>query len=267
MKQYISFFKLKFICGLQYRAAALAGLSTQLFFGIVSVMVYILFYSSGTSNVGITLEQIITYLWLNQAFFALIYIWHKDNEILKMIRNGDIAYELCRPQNLYVMWYMRILSSKLSAVLLRSVPIIMIAYLLPKPYKMMLPISINAFILFIFIMIISTLLITSIIVLLYIISSYTVDDKGIFAIVCTISDILSGQAIPLALFPPLFATIISFLPFAYISDFAFRVFSGNIVGFAITKGIIIELLWTIFLTVIGYILTNRILKRVVVQGG
>ena len=132
MKQYISFFKLKFICGLQYRAAALAGLSTQLFFGIVSVMVYILFYSSGTSNVGITLEQIITYLWLNQAFFALIYIWHKDNEILKMIRNGDIAYELCRPINFYFKWYFSMYASRIANVVLRFLPVILIAFLLER---------------------------------------------------------------------------------------------------------------------------------------
>ena len=75
MKQYISFFKLKFSVGLQYRAAAIAGLCTQLFFGLVFIMVYIAFYGSGdASNVDISLRQIITYMWLNQAFFSLIYI-------------------------------------------------------------------------------------------------------------------------------------------------------------------------------------------------
>lgn len=267
MKQYISFFKLKFTIGLQYRAAAIAGLSTQLFFGLVNIMVYIAFYKSGSKDVGITLNQLITYLWLNQAFFALIIIWHKDADILKMIRNGDIAYELCRPQNLYVMWFIRIITSKLSAVILRSIPLLIIAFLMPYPYKMSLPVSIDAFILFILIMIISTLLITSIIVLMYVITSYTVDDKGIFAIICTISDILSGQAIPLALFPTLLATITSLLPFAYLSDFAFRVYVGNITGLSIIKGLSIEIFWLFFITFIGYILTNKILKRVVVQGG
>ena len=61
MKQYISFFKLKFSVGLQYRAAAIAGLCTQLFFGLVFIMVYIAFYGSGdASNVDISLRQIIT---------------------------------------------------------------------------------------------------------------------------------------------------------------------------------------------------------------
>ena len=44
MKKYIAFFKLHFITGLQYRASALAGMSTQLFFGLIYVMVYIAFF-------------------------------------------------------------------------------------------------------------------------------------------------------------------------------------------------------------------------------
>ena len=93
MKQYLSFFKLKFSIGLQYRAAALAGLSTQVFFGIIFVLIYTAFYDSGIGNVGMTLSELTTYLWLNQAFLALIFIYHKDNEIINMIKKGDISYE------------------------------------------------------------------------------------------------------------------------------------------------------------------------------
>ena len=54
MKQYISFFKLKFSVGLQYRAAALAGIATQIFFGLVYIMVYTAFYRSGKTSVDMT---------------------------------------------------------------------------------------------------------------------------------------------------------------------------------------------------------------------
>ena len=47
MKSYSSYFKLKFITGLQYRAAALAGIATQFFFGFVFISVYIACYESG----------------------------------------------------------------------------------------------------------------------------------------------------------------------------------------------------------------------------
>ena len=65
MRQYLSFFKLKFAVGLQYKAAALAGLATQIFFGLVFIMVYMAFYGSGNANVDISLEEIIPYQWLS----------------------------------------------------------------------------------------------------------------------------------------------------------------------------------------------------------
>ena len=40
MRAYVSYFKLKFISGLQYRSAAIAGIATQFFFGFVYIMVY-----------------------------------------------------------------------------------------------------------------------------------------------------------------------------------------------------------------------------------
>lgn len=267
MKQYISFFKLKFTVGLQYRAAAIAGISTQLFFGFVNLLVYMAFYSSGSStDVGITIEQLTTYLWLNQTFFALIYIWYRDADLIKMIRNGDIAYELCRPSNLYAMWFTRIYASKLSQALLRGIPLLIIASLLPKPYRLTYP-NIQTILIFIIALVISSLLISAIIVLIYVISCYLLDESGIFGIFSTISDILSGQAIPLALFPKFLSKIVSFLPFAYISDFAFRVFCQNITGIAIIKGFIINIVWLLIIIILGVKLTDKILKRVVVQGG
>lgn len=267
MKQYLSFFKLKFAVGLQYRAAALAGISTQLFFGLVNIMVYMAFYSSGdTSGTTISISQLTTYLWLNQSFFILIYVWYKDNEILKMIRNGDIAYELCRPQNLYIMWFIRILASKVSAVLLRGIPLLIIASIMPKPYRIIYP-DISTILIFIIAMILSAFIVTSLIVIMYLLSVYMLDEKGIFTIFSTISDILSGQAIPLSLFPPLLSKICSYLPFAYISDFAFRIFCKHITGSAILNGFIIQIIWLVILISIGLILTKSILKKAVIQGG
>ena len=268
MKQYISFFKLKFSVGLQYRAAAIAGLCTQLFFGLVFIMVYVAFYGSGdASNVDISLRQIITYMWLNQAFFALIYIWHRDNEILNMIRNGDVAYELCRPQNLYLMWFTRILSSKLSSVTLRCIPLILIALILPEPYNLALPYSISSFIIFLLVLALSSLLVTALVTLIYILTFYTTDGKGVMGMYSSIAEILSGQIVPIPLFPTILKGGVSLLPFAYISDFAFRIYCGNIVGIEMWKGIIVQIFWVVVIIFLGMKLTDKILRRVVVQGG
>ena len=133
MKAYFTYFKLKFISGLQYRAAAWAGIATQFFFGFVYIMVYIAFYESGGKEIPMTLPQIVTYLWLNQAFLALINQFTRDPELFKLVRNGGISYELARPKNLYFMWYFKMLGRRLSDVLLRFIPLMLITAFLPEP--------------------------------------------------------------------------------------------------------------------------------------
>jgi ABC-2 type transport system permease protein len=84
---------------------------------------------------------------------------------------------------------------------------------------------------------------------------------------CSIAEILAGQVIPIPLFPTFLKSIAVVLPFAYISDFSFRIYSGNITGVAIYQGLIVQIAWLIILVILGLLFTNKILKRVSVQGG
>ena len=267
MKFYISYFKLRFITGLQYRAAALAGLSTQFFFGIIFAMVYIAFYESNDVNAPMQLTELVSYLWLNQVFFSLINMFYKDKEIINMIKSGNIAYELARPKRLYFMWFSKILGSRVSMVILRSLPILIIAFILPKPYNLSLPVSIDAFLMFLFTLIIGTLLMTSLITLYHVIVLNTLDEKGIANIFSAVADILSGVTVPIPFFPSFLKVVANILPFRYVSDLSFRIYSGNVSINEGLQGIIIQIIWIIITTLIGYLLTKKSLKRVVVQGG
>lgn len=267
MKSYLSYFKLKFTIGLQYRASALAGISTQLFFGLVYIFVYIAFYESNSGSIPMPLDELISFLWLNQAFFALIYLWYKDKDIIEMIKNGDICYELCRPQDVYMMWASKILGERLSSALLRCLPVLVIASFLPSPYNLNLAITPLRLCIFLISFILSSLLMTFIILLYHIICLYTLDEKGIVNIFMVLSDILSGLSIPLPFFPTMFQNIANVLPFRYISDFPFRLYVGNL---TISEGVIgigMQVIWIIIIFFLGRFLMNNALKKAVIQEG
>lgn len=267
MKSYISYFKLKFITGLQYRAAALAGIATQFFFGFVYVSVYVAFYESGSSNLPMKLNELVSYVWLNQAFFALILMWYKDKEIINMIKTGNIAYELCRPQDLFTMWGMKILGEKLSKVTLRFLPVILVSVLLPKPYNLDLSITFTTLLIFIVSLVLSSILVTLIMLLYHVICLFTLDEKGIVNIFMVISDILSGMVIPIPFFPDYLRKICDILPFRYVSDFPFRLYVGNISTKEGLIGIVMQIVWIIILIIIGKLITTKALKKAVIQGG
>lgn len=267
MKSYLSYFKLRFLTGLQYRSAAIAGILTQIFFGLVFIMVYLAFFESNESNAPMTLQQTISYLWLNQILFSLINMWYKDKDIFSLIKNGNISYELCRPLQLYWIWFSKIISQRLAAVFLRSIPALLVALLLPSPFGLGLPKDFITFIVFLGTLTISTLLMTSIITFCHILVMFALDDKGICAIVLSIADILSGVVVPIPFFPKFLQVISNYLPFQYVSDLPFRIYISHIPVNEAWIGIIVQITWTIVLVVVGMLLSKKALKKAVIQGG
>ena len=75
MRAYVNYFRLRVITALQYRAAAISGFFTQLFFGFIYLMVYLAFYeSNSSSSLPMNFQNLVNYLWISQAFFVLIYL-------------------------------------------------------------------------------------------------------------------------------------------------------------------------------------------------
>ena len=267
MKAYYTYFKLKFISGLQYRAAAWAGIATQFFFGFVYIMVYVAFYETGGTNLPMDLSQVVTYLWLNQAFLALVNQFSRDQELFHLIREGGISYELVRPNNLYFMWYFKVLGQRLANVTLRFIPLIIVTSFLPYPYHLGLPFSFSHFILFVLSLLLGTFVVTALTVLYPIITLTTMNEKGIVNFLITFAEILSGIVIPIPFFPPLLKAISSVLPFQYISDLPFRLYVGNVSLQQGIYGIIVQFVWIILLIFLGVFLMKKNIRRVVVQGG
>ena len=139
MKKYLSFFRMRFLMGLQYRAAAAAGVVTQFTWGFMELLVFRAFYQADASAFPMSFEAVASYIWLQQAFLALFMAWMMEAEIFSSIVDGNIAYEMCRPIHIYSMWFARSVANRVSKALLRCAPILVVALFLPKPYRLMLP--------------------------------------------------------------------------------------------------------------------------------
>lgn len=267
MTPYISYLKLKIKTGLQYRAEALSGICTQFFFGIMDILIYLAFYESNTNISPMPLRELISYTWLVQSFLSIVYLWSLDKELISSIKDGNVAYELCKPQDLYYMWLSRILGDRVARVILRAPFVLIVTSLLPLPYKLDLSIKFINLLIFLIALILSTILASVLILLFHIICMYTLDEKGIVNMFMVISAILSGMSIPIPFFPKYLQNISNILPFRYITDFPFRFYVGNI---PLNEGIIsvgVQIIWILILILIGRLLLKKILKKVVIQGG
>lgn len=267
MKAYYSVLKLRLLLGLQYRAAALAGVATQFFWGFMYIMIYEAFYSQGLAQPPISLEHLITYLWLQQSFLAFIALWFRDQELFRLITTGNIAYELCRPTGIYGFWYAKLLAQRLASALLRCFPILIIASFLPEPYRMSLPPDAATLLLFLAALTIGLLLLVSISMFIYISVFVTLSPTGSLLLFGVLGEFFAGMIIPLPLMPDWLQQVAYVLPFHFTADFPFRVYSGHIPQEEAIKGLVQQSVWLIVLVGIGYAALGRALRRVVVQGG
>ena len=71
MSTYISLVKMRFINGVQYRAAAAAGIVTQFAFGFMFISLYLAFYRTNPSAFPMEISHVVSYIWIQQAFLAL----------------------------------------------------------------------------------------------------------------------------------------------------------------------------------------------------
>lgn len=270
MRSYLSLFKIRLINSLQYRVAALAGMSTQFFFGLIMIMVYIAFYESNPNQkLPINIRQVVNYIWLGQIFFAAMYYSEYDHEIGKLITKGDICYELVRPQNIYWKWFTQLFSKRFSYILLRSIPTFILLTLIPLNESIGFSLNPEMIIIVEFItsLILALILIVSLNLIIHIFIYFLMDSKGILNFMMVIGSLFSGSLIPLPLLPKIFQMIASYLPFKYFHDFPFGILIGTVSRNQIYIGYFIQIFWIFVVLFLGYKLMKVALKRIVVQGG
>ena len=267
LRKYLSLFRMRFTAGLQYRAAAAAGIITQFAWGVMSLLLYIAFYEIDPSSFPMSFQSLASYMWLQQAFLALFMGWIFENDIFQMITDGQIAYELCRPMDLYQMWFCRSMANRLSKAVLRCMPILIFAVLLPKPYGIILPAGISAAIWFLITMVLSLLVVVAFEMLIYITTFFTISPAGIRMVSISLVEFFAGAVIPLPFLPDGIRQVVELLPFASMQNVPLRVYSGDIAGGEILYRAGLQLFWAAALICLGKMLTRTALKRVVVQGG
>lgn len=250
---------------LQYRVPAIAGIFTQFFFGFVRIMVFQAFYNSVSNTQPISLVQTVTYIWITQALFRLL-PWEGDSEVQEIIKSGDLAYELVRPIDLYNLWFFRAIAQRLAPTLLRSIPLIAIASLLPSGYSVKLP-SLIALASFVPTLALAFILSATITVLMNIFTLWTISGDGINRMIPAIVLLFSGSLIPIPLLPDRIQVILKYMPFPGLLDTPVRFYTGNLSINELLSYIGIQISWTIILILLGRGLLRIKLKSIIVQGG
>lgn len=267
MKTYSKIFKTKLQEQLHYKGSYISGVLCQIGFGFMHILLYLAFFENGVPQ-DFSIPQMVTYVWLGQAFFAMFHYGdnckkHISNEIV----TGNVCYQLIKPINLYNLWLAEVWFTGVSMAIVRCIPLLIFAAVLPAGFGLTLPTSTPAFILFVISIILGSLLIAVIKMFAYIMILYTLDPRGVFNITYSLCGFLAGLVIPIPLFPASIQKIFDFLPFRYVGDLPYKIYIGYIPIYTALWQIGIQIIWIVSLFIIGKLILNAKSKKLVVQGG
>lgn len=248
-----------------YRTAALAGLLTNLFFGLVRSFVFVAVYGgSGQDRIGgYDLAQAITYAALTQALIVplMAFGWY---EVMNTIRSGDIAGDLVRPIDFYGFWLARDLGRAAMGVLLRGVPVLLA---FPLFWDLVWPASAARWAAFGVSVLLAVLVSFSWRFLVNVTAFWTMDAFGLGRVAFMAVLLLSGFIFPLSYFPDRVGAVMKLLPFHAMVNAPADVFVGLVDDRGLVELIAGQAFWALALAVLARSLYRLGVARLVIQGG
>ena len=266
MKKYLSIFRVCFIHSAQYRIVVFSHLFTGFLWGLMLVFAYTAFYRSDPAAFPMTLQQTVSYMWLQQTFLVMFSVTFADEEIESSIENGSVAYELVRPADLYGRWFSRACAGR-AAVTAFRLPLLVIVFFLPAPFCISLPPDIYQFAMFLVSAALALGVTVSAAMLMYVSMFYTTSYRGVRVLLIALTAFFTGAVIPFPFFPAPVRAVLEMLPFAAMQNMPLRVYSGSISGAGALRGVAFQVFWLIALAASGRYAMARALKKVTVQGG
>ena len=247
----------------QYRGAMLGGIICQVFFGLILIALYRALYAGKPQDMP--LSHVTTYVWLQQAFFRMLLA--SDPDLLDKIRSGNISYDLCRPVNMYGFYYARVAAQKLTGSLMRGIPMLIFAALLPEGWGIVMPASAWSLLLALAALGLGLLCVCALENISMAFTMRTLDPRGMQGLLNLLMMTLSGNILPLTLFPDSWQQVITALPYAQLLDAPIRLYTGAYGIGEAPRILLMQAGWIVLLTVAGHAMWRANQKRIIVQGG
>jgi ABC-2 type transport system permease protein len=263
MRLFWELVKLAFQRQLTYRAATLAGLATNLFFGLLRASVLIALYGTQREVAGISLDGAITYTGITQAVIAYLsfFSW---SEVMHSVYSGDIASDLLKPMRYFSFWLAQDLGRALANFMTRGLTI-MVAYALF--FGITLPGNGAQWLALGAALALGWLVSFAWRFLINLSAFWTPNATGVIRLGFILSWFFSGFLMPLRFFPAWFVRLAYLTPFPHIVNTIVEVYLGVVTGPALLGALLGQLLWVFILVGASQVVLRAGVRRLVIQGG
>lgn len=263
MRLFWELVKVAFQQQLTYRAATLAGLATNVFFGLLRVAVLVALYGARHEVAGLSMRDAITFTGLSQAIIAYLSIfgWY---DVMRSVSDGDVAADLLKPMDYFTFWLARDVGRAAATFVLRGLTIMAFYALV---FDLTVPHRPEQWLALAVALVLGLLVSFSYRFLVNLAAFWSPNAVGIgrfaFGLVWT----MSGFFMPLRFFPEWFVTLCNLTPFPSMVNTIVEIYLGKLAGVALLEALLVQLFWFLLLAAVSQVALRAGVRRLVIQGG
>ena len=263
MRLFWELVKLSFQRQLTYRAATLAGLATNFFFGMLRASVLTSLYGARSQVEGVSLEGAITFTALSQASLAFLsmFSWY---DVMDSVYSGQVGSDLLKPMNYFTFWMAQDLGRALASLLTRGLTI-MVAYAVFV--GLTFPQTAVQWSVLLVALFLSWLVSFAWRFLVNLASFWTPNAQGVGRFAFVLSWFLTGFLMPLRFFPGWFVRLAYLTPFPHTVNALIEIYLGVLSGPELLQTLLGQLLWAVALILAAQLALRAGMRRLVIQGG
>ena len=263
LRLFLELTKRSFKRELTYRAAVLAGLATNFFFGIIRAAILVALYDTRPSVAEISLQGAVTYAALTQAIIAYqsFFGWTK---IMDTIYTGEIGSDLLKPVGFFRYWLAKDLGRAVVNILLRGITL-MLGYTLifdltkPRGGWQWLALGTSIFL--------SWMLSFAWRFLVNLSAFWTPNARGMARFFFISMWFFSGFLMPLRYYPEWVIRLSYLTPFPSMINTVVEIYLNMLQGPELCQALLVQLAWTIALIGAGQLALRAGVRRLVILGG
>ncbi len=246
-----------------YRAATLAGVITNTFFGVLFTSLVVTVTARRADISGYSRQDLVTQVWLMQGLLMTIAIWGWI-ELGDRVRSGDIAVDLYRPVDLQRWWLAHDTGRATYQALVRGTAPFLIASFL---YDLRLPTRWWTAPLFVASVLVANTVSFALRFVVNLGAFWFHDVRGINRFSMAVTTSLSGGVLSLAFFPDRLERIARVLPFAQLFQTPVDIWLERRNGVALARLGALQLGWAVALLGLGRVVQRAATRVAVAQGG
>ena len=264
MFKYLSILRINWVHALEYRANALIGLFAILSGLFIEYQIWSLIFSQnnyssinmdGVSS-GYSFNQLIVFIFLSIIVGQLKSSWVTSTQMILEIRQGLINKYLIRPISYFWYHFMMFIGTNSLYFIVYSLLIGLFVYIFPG----MIFQNMFSFFGFLISLLLSIYLSYCIYFIMVCFAFWFGEVRSIVVAYNVGMLMISGQYIPIRLFPPEFLSIIKWTPIPYLVDLPVSIATGIIDINEWKASIFFGFIWCLILTIICFVIYKTAIK-------